>query len=111
MGLPYSPYAYPYNPKPNPIALTLASIATSIFVGSQPIVSPVATSFGIDIVNLNVSLDDRFCVEGSCKPRAGFFFFYVPISAYMPTIPLHLKFQYVTKNPKRIQKFQNIQKI
>lgn len=46
----------------------------------------------IHITNLNVTLDQRYCVENSCKPRIGRYNLYVPVSPFLPTIPLHLKF-------------------
>jgi hypothetical protein len=54
--------------------------------------SPFTGGISIDIVNLNVSLDQRFCVEKSCQPRNGRFNLYVPISPFLPTIPLHVRF-------------------
>lgn len=59
----------------------------------------------IEIMNLNVSLDARFClpencsighnnlcIPNSCNPRTGHFNLYVPISPHLPTIPLQLRF-------------------
>jgi hypothetical protein len=57
--------------------------------GQQP---SITNGFSIEVVNLNVTLDERFCVEGSCIPRSGHYNYFVPVSAYMPTIPLHLRF-------------------
>ena len=54
---------------------------------------PFAGGVSIDIINLNVSLDQRFCVENSCRPRNGRYNLYVPISPFLPTIPLHIRFK------------------
>ncbi|CAD5214624.1 unnamed protein product [Bursaphelenchus okinawaensis] len=52
---------------------------------------PFGSGVEIKLTDLNVTLDERFCVEGSCAPRKGRYNLYVPISGYMPTISLHVK--------------------
>lgn len=47
----------------------------------------------IQLVDLNVSLDAKYCVGTSCSPRKGRYNLYVPMSPYLPTIPLHVKFR------------------
>ncbi|KAI6233671.1 Myelin regulatory factor [Aphelenchoides fujianensis] len=45
----------------------------------------------IRLLELNVTIDGRYCVDGSCNPRQGRYDFYVPISPFMPTVALHLR--------------------
>ncbi|KAE9551674.1 hypothetical protein FO519_005114 [Halicephalobus sp. NKZ332] len=52
----------------------------------------VSKGVEIQILNLNVSLDQRFCVDDSCNPRKGRYNLYVPVSPFLPTIPLHVRF-------------------
>ncbi|KAI6174236.1 Myelin regulatory factor [Aphelenchoides besseyi] len=43
------------------------------------------------LLELNVTLDNHYCTKGSCNPRRGQYNFYIPISPYFPTIPMHLR--------------------
>ncbi|CAJ0945383.1 unnamed protein product, partial [Mesorhabditis belari] len=43
----------------------------------------------IEILNMNVTLGDNYCI--SCNKQRGRFNYYIPISSYMPTIPLHIR--------------------
>uniref|UniRef100_A0A7E4VYG4 Peptidase S74 domain-containing protein n=1 Tax=Panagrellus redivivus TaxID=6233 RepID=A0A7E4VYG4_PANRE len=54
--------------------------------------SPFKSKTVIEILNLNVSIDQRYCVEKSCSPVKGRYNLYVPVSPFMPTIPLHIRF-------------------
>ena len=54
---------------------------------------PLASGARIELVDLHAaSIDAKFCVGESCEPRKGRYNLYVPMSAYMPTMPVHLKF-------------------
>ncbi|CAJ0582904.1 unnamed protein product, partial [Mesorhabditis spiculigera] len=56
-------------------------------VPSYPASSEATT---IEILNLNVTLSDAYCYE-SCSKKRGRFNYYIPISSYMPTIPLLIR--------------------
>uniref|UniRef100_A0A914UTB5 Peptidase S74 domain-containing protein n=1 Tax=Plectus sambesii TaxID=2011161 RepID=A0A914UTB5_9BILA len=48
----------------------------------------------IEIPEFNITLDQRYCQGGNCsKPKEGRFDLYIPISTYMPTIPLEIVFE------------------
>jgi hypothetical protein len=48
----------------------------------------------IDIPDFNITLDQRWCIGGACqRPKEGRFDLYIPISTYMPTIPLEIVFE------------------
>jgi hypothetical protein len=46
----------------------------------------------IQLVDMNIFLDAKYCVGTSCNPRKGRYNLYIPMSAYLPSIPLHVKF-------------------
>lgn len=54
---------------------------------------PLASGVGIRLLDLNLSLDAKYCVDNSCMPRKGRYNLYVPMSAYMPIIPVHIRFR------------------
>lgn len=48
----------------------------------------------IDIPEFNITLDQRWCQGGVCqRSKEGRFDLYIPISTYMPTIPLEVVFE------------------
>lgn len=48
----------------------------------------------IEVLNLNTPLDSRYCTkEGICDMCKGRFDLYIPVSPYLPTIPLLIKIQ------------------
>lgn len=53
--------------------------------------SPLASGVNIEILSLNVTLDERYCIENSCQPRRGLYTLYVPISPFMPAIPIEIR--------------------
>lgn len=55
--------------------------------------SPFTSGVNIEILDFNVTLDERYCIEDSCKPRRGLYTLYVPISSNMPTVPLEIKIE------------------
>jgi hypothetical protein len=70
--------------------LKLANAEKNFYDLSDP--TPFEHNFSLNIVNLNVSIDQRFCVENSCRPRRGRYNLYVPMSPLLPTIPLQIRF-------------------
>lgn len=45
------------------------------------------------IVGLNKTIDGQYCMGEACEdPKRGNFTYYIPVSKYMPHIPLELKF-------------------
>lgn len=47
----------------------------------------------IKITSLNESIDTRYCLENTCSDsKRGNFTYYVPVSKYMPHIPLEVEF-------------------
>uniref|UniRef100_A0AC34Q5E5 Peptidase S74 domain-containing protein n=1 Tax=Panagrolaimus sp. JU765 TaxID=591449 RepID=A0AC34Q5E5_9BILA len=71
---------------------TTASIISKSSDLLPPAINLLNKDVKMQILNLNVSLDQRFCVENSCKPKTGRYNLYVPISPFLPTIPLHIRF-------------------
>ncbi|CAD5214622.1 unnamed protein product [Bursaphelenchus okinawaensis] len=64
---------------------------TSVVVGNDGRdVKPFGNGIEIKLKDLDISLDESYCVEGSCAPRKGRYNLYIPISAYMPTMPLQI---------------------
>lgn len=49
------------------------------------------TGVEIRIPALNVTLDQRYCVERSCNKRKGIFNVFVPVSRYMPDVALEIE--------------------
>jgi len=45
----------------------------------------------IKLVDLDLTIDGRYCIENSCVPRKGRYTLYVPLSPYMPNIPLKFR--------------------
>ncbi|VDO88456.1 unnamed protein product [Heligmosomoides polygyrus] len=39
---------------------------------------------------LNVTIDNRYCIEQSCNKKRGRFNMYIPVSPYLPTLPLEI---------------------
>lgn len=57
----------------------------------QNALKPFESGVAIKLIELNVTIDNRYCIEKSCVPKKGRYNLYVPISAYMPTIPFRLR--------------------
>ncbi|VDK49659.1 unnamed protein product [Anisakis simplex] len=53
--------------------------------------SPLPSGVNIEVITLNMTLDERYCVENSCQPRRGLYTLYVPISPFMPAIPIEIR--------------------
>ncbi|VDN56385.1 unnamed protein product [Dracunculus medinensis] len=54
--------------------------------------SPLASGVNIEVLTVNnFTIDERYCIEDSCKPRRGLYTLYVPVSPLMPTVPLEIK--------------------
>ncbi|EGT44995.1 CBN-PQN-47 protein [Caenorhabditis brenneri] len=49
------------------------------------------TGVEIRIPLLNVTLDQRYCIERSCNKRKGVFNMYVPVSKYMPDVAIEVE--------------------
>ncbi|KAL3999072.1 NDT80 / PhoG like DNA-binding family protein [Acanthocheilonema viteae] len=54
--------------------------------------SSLISDITIEILDFNITIDDRYCTSDSCKPHRGLYTFYIPISPTMPTVPLEIKF-------------------
>lgn len=52
---------------------------------------PFGNGVEIKLADLDLVLDERYCVEGSCNPSKGRYNLYIPVSAYMPTMSLKVK--------------------
>ncbi|CAI4232172.1 unnamed protein product [Auanema sp. JU1783] len=52
-----------------------------------------ADGVGIEIPSLNTTIDGRYCVEGSCSPKRNSYNLYIPVSPYLPTISIDLRFK------------------
>lgn len=63
--------------------------------GLSKIPVPDHVSFGtgveIRIPVLNVTIDQRYCIERSCNKRRGIFNIYVPVSKYMPDVSIEIE--------------------
>jgi len=44
------------------------------------------------ILGLNKTIDGQYCFEGCKDPKRGNYTYYIPVSKYMPHIPLEVKF-------------------
>lgn len=56
--------------------------------------SELESGVRIEVLNLNMVLDSQYCTKkGICDMRKGRFDLYVPVSPYLPTIPLLIKIQ------------------
>lgn len=53
--------------------------------------SPFPSGINIEVLNLNATIDNRYCVGSSCQPRRGLYILYIPISPSLPTIPLEIR--------------------
>lgn len=53
--------------------------------------SPLPSGVTFEVVNLNVTLDARYCLNTSCSSRRGSYTLYIPITPYLPTISLEVK--------------------
>lgn len=56
---------------------------------------PLESGVVIKQVELGLNIDSRYCIENSCVPRKGRYTLYVPLSPYMPNIPLRFHVRYV----------------
>ncbi|CAG9535122.1 unnamed protein product, partial [Cercopithifilaria johnstoni] len=61
-------------------------------IDRRTVFSSSASDITIEILDFNVTIDNRYCTSDSCKPRRGLYTFYIPISPTMPTVPLEIKF-------------------
>lgn len=61
----------------------------------RAVLSSLASDITIEILDFNVTIDGRYCIKDSCRPRRGIYTLYIPISPTMPTVPLEIKFEYV----------------
>lgn len=59
---------------------------------------PLESGVEIRLVDLNINIDKRYCIDKSCVPRKGRYELYVPISPYFPTIPMHIQIRYGLRN-------------
>nr|CDQ05490.1 Bm3481, isoform d [Brugia malayi] len=58
----------------------------------RAVFSSLASDIIIEILDFNVTIDGRYCINDSCEPRRGLYTLYIPISPTMPTVPLEIKF-------------------
>ncbi|VDM66973.1 unnamed protein product [Strongylus vulgaris] len=68
---------------------------TNMIARSAPNVSPrkpLGTGVRILIPTLNITIDNRYCIEQSCNKKRGRFNMYIPVSPYLPTLPLEITF-------------------
>lgn len=74
------------------ISISLQEILEGDGDNSSP--KPLQSGIQIQLIDLNISLDAKYCVGQSCNARKGRYNLYVPMSAYLPTIPIHVKFRF-----------------
>ncbi|VDM74486.1 unnamed protein product [Strongylus vulgaris] len=75
--------------------VTLGERTKNMIARSAPDVSarkPLGTGVRILIPTLNVTIDNRYCIEQSCNKKRGRFNMYIPVSPYLPTLPLEIIF-------------------
>lgn len=57
--------------------------------------SPLESGVNIEVIDFNATLDDRYCVNGSCVARRGLYNLYVPVAGHTPTAPVLIRFRYI----------------
>ncbi|VDL63320.1 unnamed protein product [Nippostrongylus brasiliensis] len=75
--------------------VTLGEHTKNMIARSAPDISggkPLGTGVRIMIPSLNVTIDNRYCIEQSCNRKRGRFNMYIPVSPYLPTLPLEITF-------------------
>ncbi|KAK6009043.1 hypothetical protein OSTOST_26059 [Ostertagia ostertagi] len=75
--------------------VTLGEHTKNMIARSAPDIStgkPLGTGVRIMILSLNVTIDNRYCIEQSCNKKRGRFNMYIPVSPYLPTLPLEITF-------------------
>ncbi|EPB68108.1 hypothetical protein ANCCEY_12802 [Ancylostoma ceylanicum] len=75
--------------------VTLGERTKNMIARSAPNISlgkPLGTGVRILIPSLNVTIDNRYCIEQSCNKKRGRFNMYIPVSPYLPTLPLEITF-------------------
>ncbi|KAL6723453.1 hypothetical protein Aduo_018461 [Ancylostoma duodenale] len=75
--------------------VTLGERTKNMIARSAPNISvgkPLGTGVRIMIPSLNVTIDNRYCIEQSCNKKRGRFNMYIPVSPYLPTLPLEITF-------------------
>lgn len=75
--------------------VTLGEQAKNMVARSAPDSSagkPLGTGVQITIPSLNVTIDNRYCIEQSCNKKRGRFNMYIPVSPYLPTLPIEIVF-------------------
>lgn len=62
-------------------------------ISKVPATDPISFGTGVEIriPMLNVTLDQRYCIDRSCSKKRGVFNIYVPISKYMPEVALEIQ--------------------
>ena len=50
------------------------------------------TGVSIALPTFNVTLDSRYCIKNSCSKRHGVYSLFVPVSPYLPNIPVEVQF-------------------
>ncbi|KAH7666473.1 CBR-PQN-47 protein, partial [Aphelenchoides avenae] len=54
--------------------------------------SPLESGVNIEVIDFNATLDERYCVNGSCVARRGLYNLYVPVAGHTPTAPVLIRF-------------------
>ncbi|KJH44131.1 NDT80/PhoG like DNA-binding family protein [Dictyocaulus viviparus] len=75
--------------------VTLGDKAKNMVARSAPdnsVGKPLGSGVRITIPSLNMTIDSRYCIEQSCNKKRGRFNMYIPVSPYLPTIPLEIVF-------------------
>ncbi|KHJ91320.1 NDT80/PhoG like DNA-binding family protein [Oesophagostomum dentatum] len=75
--------------------VTLGERAKNMIARSAPesaSMKPLGTGVRITIPLLNITVDNRYCIEQSCSKKRGRFNMYIPVSPYLPTLPLEITF-------------------
>lgn len=62
-------------------------------ISKMPVTDPISFGTGVEIriPMLNVTLDQRYCIDRSCSKKRGIFNIYVPVSKYMPEVALEIQ--------------------
>ncbi|KAI6191034.1 Myelin regulatory factor [Aphelenchoides bicaudatus] len=79
-------------PKWTEVEETKVSLQELLVDGDNASPKPLFSGVRIQLVDLNISLDAKYCVDKSCQPKSGRYNLYIPMGPYLPTIPLHIKF-------------------
>ena len=59
--------------------------------------SPLESGVSIEVIDFNATLDERYCVNGSCVARRGLYNLYVPVAGQTPTAPVLIRFRYISQ--------------